>query len=381
MISILKMSGEQVCILNMSKNPQYHKFCCLINSNLQFNDNFTIVNENGDILYYSKYPYSTFFKQKLYLSDTLQCVFTTLESNPKWSLLFDIIYELPLQLNDNIQKMLENIPNEYKDDAEFMSILCSHTHFPCTQFASSTLRNNEKFLVAICEKRNNIASSIIIDCSERLRHDIEFIKKLIKYDPNVILNTPSVIKENTDLLLYAIKEGGHLEIFKLLFDNDTHIIDALKLNTRLAAFAPEHIMNNKELILELIKKDSFVIFNLPTKYVDDYDIIMTFLYTYGNEYICDIKRLYYVRKCNNKRLMISLLQKDGLLLDCANNELKNNKDIVELAVKKNGMALQYANQQFTSNIEIALIAIKNNKNAYRFISYKIKYLKIIRELL
>lgn len=70
---------------------------------------------------------------------------------------------------------------------------------------------------------------------------------------------------------------------------------------------------------------------------------------------------YYSQKCNNKRLMISLLQKDGLLLDCANNELKNDEDIVKLAVKKNGMALEYANQQFASNIEIALIAIKNNK--------------------
>ena len=252
MIPILKMSGERACILNISKNPQYNKFCCLINSNLQFNNNFTIVNENGDILYYSKYPYSTFFKQKLYLSDTLHCVFTTLESNPKWSLLFDIIYELPLQLNDNIQKMLDNIPNEYKDDAEFMSILCSHAHFPCTQYASSTLRNNEQFIFAICEKRNNMASSIILDCSERLRHDIEFIKKLIKYDPNVILNTPLVIKENTDLLLCAIEEGGDAGIFKLLFNNDTHIIDALKLNIRLAAYAPAHIMNNKEFVLELV---------------------------------------------------------------------------------------------------------------------------------
>ena len=58
--------------------------------------------------------------------------------------------------------------------------------------------------------------------------------------------------------------------------------------------------------------------------------------------------------------MLSLaVQKNGLSLKYASDELKNNFEIVKIAVQKNrGLALEYASDELKNNFEIVKLAIQ-----------------------
>ena len=285
-------------------------------------------------------------------------------------------------LESHIRKIAE-LSKNYRDDPEFMSMVCANTQYPSISLASDKLLDDEDFLLLICYKKWEIARFIIFQCSKRLQYNVEFIRKLIDFYANSILNANPDMK-NEELLLYAIEKGADSRVLNLLESfGDESVIKALKINPSLYSHAPDHIKGNKDLVLFLINLAPAIVSDLSDKHKNDYDIIMTFLNVPENHFIGELllKNIYYYQKCNNINIMKALLKIDGTFLTCANDILKNDEHIVKLAVTKNGIAIQYANKRFTDNLEIALIAIKSNPKAYHFLSAKIKDMKQIQQLM
>lgn len=277
---------------------------------------------------------------------------------------------------------IAELSKNYRDDFEFMSIVCANTRYPSISLASEDLLDNEDFLLSICYKNGDIACFVIFQCSERLQYNVEFIQKLIDFCPNSICNANQYMKTHGNLLLYAIEKGADSRVLDLLelLGNDEAIIKALKINPSLYAHAPDRIKANRQLLLFLINIAPTIVSDLSSIYKNDYDIISAFLNS-PNHFIQELKNTYYDQKCNNIKIMALLLQIDGTLLTCANDILKNDEHIVKLAVTNNGIAIQYANKRFTDTLEIALIAMKSNPEAYHFLGSKIKYMKQIRKLM
>jgi hypothetical protein len=221
MILVRHLSGSVLCTLNIQKNAPYEQFhreidLKIISPNVSNNALFVIVDGNT-ILYYSLHP--TFFKQKLNLSDELTYTVTRLEED-KYMRLLDFSRELEnsyysrLYLEDH-EITIAELSKNYRDDPEFMSIICANTTYPSLRLASKLLLDNKDFLFSICYKNGDIACFVIFQCSKRLQYDVEFIQKLIDFCTNSICNANKDM-QNERLLLYAIEKGADSRVLDLL---------------------------------------------------------------------------------------------------------------------------------------------------------------------
>lgn len=79
-------------------------------------------------------------------------------------------------------------------------------------------------------------------------------------------------------------------------------------------------------------------------------------------------------KCdwNNKEQVIKAVQKDGIDLFCASDELKNDKEVVLAAVQQTGNALRYASDNLKNDKEIAIAAVQQNGMSLSFASLKLR---------
>ena len=71
---------------------------------------------------------------------------------------------------------IAELSKNYRDDFEFMSIVCANTRYPSISLASEDLLDNEDFLLSICYKNGDIACFVIFQCTERLNYNVEFIQ-------------------------------------------------------------------------------------------------------------------------------------------------------------------------------------------------------------
>ena len=69
---------------------------------------------------------------------------------------------------------------------------------------------------------------------------------------------------------------------------------------------------------------------------------------------------------NDKELILELVKKDCLVLSVIDESLKKDREIVLEAVKSYGDTLLYADEQFKKDKEIVLEAVKNSKYALKF---------------
>lgn len=146
-------------------------------------DFYIVQNEN--IIWCSNYPHADYFKRKLNISDPFQCMFPSLKTNTLYKDLFNLLETN--QDNSVFQKAMQDLPYEYKDNAEFMAILCAFSYFQCFCYASTRLRNDKEFCFSICEKNAYAVHFVIAGCSDKLQNDKSFILKLIEYNPDAIL--------------------------------------------------------------------------------------------------------------------------------------------------------------------------------------------------
>ena len=392
------MSGKVVGELNIPNgDTSYDAFTQSLTRSLfyvkmlQLRCDFYIV-QNENIIFSSNYPYSSYFKRKLNMSDPFQCICTPLKMNTRYKDLFDLLTSHDDELS--FRKAMQNLPDEYKDDDEFMSILCSFSRFKCLCDCSTRLQNDKEFCLLICEKNASAVHFVISYCSEKLRNDksfilklieynprelpfimsfcpkdflndksfilklIEynpkelrfvmsgcpkdflndksFISKLVEYNPNALLYADNTILADKYLLLYAIAKGGTEKIFHLLQYDQVYSIIAVILNPVLYQFAQSCITKNKKLLCHLLKKN-------------------VWLFRYADKSL---------------RKDISIVKKvvaiDGLLLEFADKSLQNNMFIVKLAIENNGLSLKFADESFQKNDDIVKRAVANNGYSLEF---------------
>lgn len=75
---------------------------------------------------------------------------------------------------------------------------------------------------------------------------------------------------------------------------------------------------------------------------------------------------------NNKQIILNSVKRNGNNLNLASTKLKNDFDVVLEAVKNNGLSIKYASKKLKSNNELAVVAINNNPDSYYLLSEKLK---------
>lgn len=78
------------------------------------------------------------------------------------------------------------------------------------------------------------------------------------------------------------------------------------------------------------------------------------------------------RLTNDKKFMMSVIEKNPLDIYYASEELKDDKELVLLAASKSGLVLEYVSKRLRADKDVALMAIKKDYLAYEDLSENLK---------
>lgn len=107
---------------------------------------------------------------------------------------------------------------------------------------------------------------------------------------------------------------------------------------------PPHYVNDKKLMLDVIRQDGW---NLRNDTPEDLRYEREVVFKYASEELR-----------NDKEVMLEAVKQDGLALEYASEKLKNDRKVVLEAVKQDGNALMYASEELWKDKEIVLEAVK-----------------------
>ena len=107
-------------------------------------------------------------------------------------------------------------------------------------------------------------------------------------------------------------------------------------------------MKDKEIVLEAVKQDGYILQYL------------------GKEFRGD------------RQIVLEAVKRHGMALQFASTELRRDSEIVLEAVKEDGLALKFASKEITNAREIVLTSIRQNPEAFEFVDFKL-FMRIMEE--
>lgn len=116
----------------------------------------------------------------------------------------------------------------------------------------------------------------------------------------------------------------------------------LRMRHAITQKIPEELSNNRELVLDIVRKNCLAL-----------------------EYVSDALRDDYV-------VVEAAVQQNGMALKFASERLKNLHSLVKSAVLENGRALQYASEVLRGDVEILTCALWSNRTAIEFASHALQ---------
>ena len=133
-------------------------------------------------------------------------------------------------------------------------------------------------------------------------------------------------------------------------DGDLDLRDLEEFDRYLA----KELSNDRELILEAVKRNGHDLEYASRKLKNDFEVVMEAVKNRGLSLYHASKKLK-----NNFDIVMEAVKNDGEALIYASDEMKNNPNIALEAVKNNGYALKYIGEGLERNRDILLHAIKN----------------------
>jgi uncharacterized pyridoxamine 5'-phosphate oxidase family protein len=193
------------------------------------------------------------------------------------------------------------------------------------------------------------------------REEIDFyLDKIKTMNPDLayeILDIPTKLQNNTEVILAAVKLNGHnLKCASSKLQNNKEIVlAAVKENGTALYYASKALKNNKEIVLAAVSKDAVAIQYASLSLRDDFDIVKA-----AGEQNWGIALLYASpRLKNRKEFVLSSVKHIGKWLEDAPNEFKNNKEIVMAAVEQDGNALEFASSSLCNDKDVAQMAVEH----------------------
>jgi hypothetical protein len=172
------------------------------------------------------------------------------------------------------------------------------------------------------------------------------------------------IESKKELLDLVKQDPWNLQYGSTELKNDPEIVlEAVKRCGKTLRFASDSLKNNKQIIYEAAKEEPSSL-----KYISkDLGIHSQFIQMVSKKGDFDT---FLDNNNNDRKKVLSSVQKDGMKLKYASDELKNDKNVVMTAVKQNGLALKFC--PFFDDFEVAMEAVKQNGSALNYCSKRLK---------
>ncbi len=258
-------------------------------------------------------------------------------------------------------RLFSEAPDELKSNRELVIELIKKDG-DLLQYASENLKNDPE-LISIAER------SIVIKTINKTAAD-----RVIDY----FLSLDNRFKNDREIALKLVsKNGKALEVLSRDLQVDAQIALAAELTPlleeirklskeKVIAFArrlPPKFKNNREVALELVKKNGLALQVFPEKVVFN-SPYLKFLEPFWNcapTFISGFKNLR-----NDLEVVSAAVKENGLALKYASEKLKSDFKIVQKAALQNSSSFQYASQSIKSNsddvFDIVSAYVKFNYN-------------------
>lgn len=351
---------------------------------------------------------------------------------------------------------LNYVSQNLKDDKDFMKeiSLLNTCNF---KYASNRLKKDKTFILS--DKR---LYPIIEYMDETILTNIELLQIIIFEYPslfkfslnkeNEILNTIAIKgdiknisyldeswKLNKELILssiknYKLKKNDKVLFHKKLLGNYDFMLNAIKINPKMAIFLDEDMKENKNIITKVIKKTKnerkgylkyasenlkndkdFVTYCIQLniynfRYIDTklksnicflLDLLDKLEKNDSDEYILKYlsyelrNNIFIVSKFvnfqlenfryvsddikNNFEICYEIIKKSGHYLKFLSDELKDNKILVMKSIETEPYAIKYASETLKDNYEVALHAVSRNAFSIQYVSNRLKKNKYIQK--
>lgn len=220
-------------------------------------------------------------------------------------------------------------------------------------------------------KALEINSNIYRDLPEIIREDFEISKKAILMNDSLFLYTPQKLRKQKDFALFVV--GVHKTALKYLpeeFKEDKDVVlKSVQLFGGSLCYSSLSLKSDKDILLAAVS--SF--FNVLSENYYDKSLLN------DKEFVLKLieinpKSIMYTNQFrDDKDVIMKAVEKDGMMLSCASEQLKKDPDIVGKASQQNGCSLMFASIDLKKNREILLKAEKSSKESWKYITEELNF--------
>ena len=217
-----------------------------------------------------------------------------------------------------------------------------------------------------------------------LKNDKIFLEKVLKNNPKSIKHIDKQFTDNHDFLLnlmigFGLDKHQYSIIFnylpKEIREDKEFTLKALKINDHVASWIDEKFKNDKEIVLEMLKRGE-------TKFYSPYATI----FKSDREVVLEAVKvdLQALDSCDDKfksdkEIVLASVKNWGVTIKHADNALKSDRELAYAAVKEDGWAIEHLPIELQNDKELVLKAIENDWTSLKFVSeeLRIEFLKNI----
>lgn len=254
--------------------------------------------------------------------------------------------------------IFHRIPDKLKNNREFILDILD-INYKIFDYLIEEFKSDQEILLIkerkIILEKVSLNGNELQNLTEDLKNDFEVVKNAVKenglvleYASDILKNNYEIVKEaynqNKLSLQFASSDIADKIDYGKSIDNK---FEQIRENYRRMQNCKE---DDKDTMLELLKKDHFLLKYVPEKLKYDRDIVLSIV------------------RCNYN------------ILENAPENIKNDREIIIKAVTSNGTAIKYSSEELKKDREIVLIAIRNSTIAYAF-TYIHSYFKSDRKII
>lgn len=261
-------------------------------------------------------------------------------------------------------QLSSHFSNEMKNDKDFVvQNIVRNKHF----ILGDKLQKDKEFVLMLIKEHKLPAYMINMD----LKSDKEIAFSLLKNDNSIMRSLPKNIRDEKEIIEYLIEINGHNLYFasKRLKKDRELVLKAIEKSPHSLFDADKRLKKDPEIVLKALQKSE-----KTWKYVsdilrNDIDFILEASKYVFLEYIPDTILLY-------KEYMIKLV---GVRPSYVSMRpcLGKDVDIMTVAIEKDGLTIKYASDEVLKDRSLVIKAIKNNPKAYSLLPLDLQNEKLI----
>lgn len=246
------------------------------------------------------------------------------------------------------------------------------TEDPCSfQFMPLEIRGEKSWVEAFCLK--NPVNFLFVDIP--MRNDrklaIELIRSADEYEYSIYPYLPEFLRKDLDILI-VMKELGRLfdlpnpkdmgepkikNIRNFVYNNQSRIYEILEIFPNILHFAPEELLNNRELLLYALPADNELVGIISKSLRDDADIIIAA----SDKYFAALQ-FASTRLREDPIFVMKMIDKCGENIAFATDWMRADRKFVLAAAHAGSSILDHVPKHFRDDEEIILKLVKKDDN-------------------